>query len=87
MKNLKNIILSLVFVFAASYSMAQSGPSDPPGGGAGSQSGNPPVGGNAHIGGGLCILLTIGLAYGGRKLYSLMSEKEEGGSGDKSFVM
>ena len=76
MKNLKKIILSIVFVFAVSLSFAQSGPSEPPDGGP--SGGGPPVGGNAHIGGGLCILLTISLAYGGKKLYKLMSESEEG---------
>ena len=86
MKNLKKIILSLALTLAVSLSFSQADPGNPPGGGPGSQSGNPPVGGNAHIGGGLCILLTISMAYAGRKLYCLMSEKEEGGSSGKSFV-
>lgn len=75
-KTLTKIILSLVFVFALSFSFAQvTGPVDPPGGGGDPT--EPPVGGGAPIGGGLVIMLAAGAVYGGKKLYSLRNTEEE----------
>ena len=42
------------------------GPNDP---GTGPQPGDTPVGGDAPIGGGLFILLGLGAAYGGKRVY------------------
>ncbi len=75
-KTLKKIILSLIFVFAVSFSFAQiTSPSDPPRGGP--SEGDPPVGGGAPIGSGVVIMLAAGVVYGGKKMYSLMEENEE----------
>ena len=71
---LKKIILSLVFVFAVSFSFAQAnGPEDPPGGGPGDD--DPPVG--APISGGLVVMLAAGVVYGGKKVFTLMKENKE----------
>jgi len=50
-------------------------PGDPPGGGG--DPGGTPIGGGAPIGSGLVILLTMGAAYGGKKLYTLYTEDKE----------
>lgn len=74
-KNLKKIILSLVFVFATSFSFAQMmSPGDPGGGPSG---GDPPVGGGAPISGGIAIMFTLGALYGGKKVYHLVKKTRE----------
>jgi len=75
-KRITNIIqiLTIAFFISLSYSsLAQ--PPPPPSGGS-NNSGNQ-LGGNAPIGGGLFILLGLGAAYGGRKLYQLRKESLE----------
>ncbi len=75
-KYIKKIVLSLVFVFVASVSSSfAQGPGNPPGGGPGG--GAPPVGGGAPIGGGTVMLLILGAAYGGKKVFNLFSKSEE----------
>jgi len=69
MKNLKKIILSVVFAFAVTFSFAQmNGPTDP---GDGPEGQDPIGGGSAPISGGIAILLTLGVVYGGSKVYHL----------------
>ncbi len=79
---MKRIINNLLKTFAilllvgTSYTvMAQ--PPPPPGGGGGESTRGQAnkLGGNAPIGGGVLILLALGLAYGGKKLYD--NRKEE----------
>jgi hypothetical protein len=41
------------------------------------QSGNLPPGGGAPIGSGMVILLALGAAYGGKKLFAVKSRKKE----------
>lgn len=67
MKYLINSILTLTFV-AASFTLLAQGPPPPPSGGHGSGN-NQPAGGGAPIEGGIGILLALGAAYGGRKVY------------------
>jgi len=77
MKILKRITLTLLVIIGLTLSidsMGQGAP-DPPSGNHG-QSGNQP-GGNAPIGGGLLILLGLGAAYGGKKLYEMKKENLE----------
>jgi hypothetical protein len=50
------------------FSTAQTPP--PPNGGGSPGSGNTPVGGGAPIAGGIGILLALGAAYGGKKVYN-----------------
>ncbi len=74
MKKLLSIITLAVIVFlTATPTFAQSTQPGDPGG---DPTGEPPIGGGAPIGGGTLILLALGAAYGGKKVYAL--QKEEG---------
>ena len=70
---MKKILLIAMLTLASSTMFAQVPPPPPPNHG---ETGNVP-GGNAPIGGGLLILLSLGAAYGGKKLYDLKAEKLE----------
>jgi len=66
------VLLSMISVAA----LAQGPPPPPDGNPADHQDSK--LGGNAHIGGGVLILLALGMAYGGKRLYDLKkAEKEE----------
>ena len=69
MKKIKLILAATFVIFLSAGLMAQTGPPDPPGGHGGSDD---VPGGNAPIGGGLIILLGLGAAYGGKKVFDLM---------------
>ncbi|MDD4087784.1 MAG: hypothetical protein PHP48_11135 [Bacteroidales bacterium] len=74
-KILGKLILIVVLTASGTSLFAQAGPPEPPGD---PNAGGGPVGGNAPIGSGLAILLTLGAAYGGRKVYQYwQSQKEE----------
>lgn len=62
------IVLFLIFTFP--YTTIATDPPDP----GGSPIGEPPLGGGAPLGSGLFVLLGLGAAYGGRKLYQLKKE-------------
>ena len=70
---MKKLFIIAMLTLATTTMFAQAPPPPPPSHG---QSGNVP-GGNAPIGGGLFILLGLGAAYGGKKLYNLRKEKLE----------
>jgi hypothetical protein len=74
---MKNYILTLVFstlfIFFTTDVFSQ-GPPPPPSGAGHGASGNQ-NGGNAPIGSGLFILLGLGAAYGGKKIYKMKNEK------------
>jgi hypothetical protein len=78
MKKTQKIVLTVFFALSlmvAQNSFATTDPPNPPGehGQTGDQ-----AGGSAPIGGGLFILLGLGAAYGGKKLYDYRkSEAEE----------
>ena len=74
MKSIKRIITTAIFVFAISALSAQT-PPPPNGGQTPSQGGNDPVGGGAPITGGIGILLALGAAYGGKKIYDWKKHK------------
>jgi len=74
MKKFIAILSITVFSLALSINVNAQGPPPPPGG---AQSGDNPIGGNAPLGGGLFVLLGMGAAYGGRKLYQLRQEDEK----------
>jgi len=60
--------LITITLLTITFSIAQTPP--PPNGGNGAPTGgNTPVGGGAPIGGGLLILVALGAAYGGKKVY------------------
>lgn len=71
-KNLKKYILSLLISFAITVAFAGTNPPDP-----GSTPTGPPLGGGAPIGGGTFILIALGAAYAGRKIYNITTEKAE----------
>jgi hypothetical protein len=65
----KTILILLVIIASVTTTnlLAQAPPPPPPGHGS---TGNQ-TGGNAPIGGGLFILLGLGAAYGGKKIYDI----------------
>ena len=69
----------LISIFSLFSAIGFSQPPPPPGGSSGPGDGGHgnELGGNAPIGGGLFILLGLGAAYGGRKLYNLRKESLE----------
>ena len=75
-KGINRIILVALFSLFTVVAFTQ--PPPPPGGGTGGTNDeNNQLGGNANIGGGVLILLTLGLAYGGKRLYDLRKEQKE----------
>lgn len=72
--NFKKYIIGLILVFTVSISFADSTPGDP---GEDPSGGGEPIGGGAPIGGGLFILMSLGAAYGTKKVYNLYCEKKE----------
>jgi len=67
----KFLLLSALFV-ASQVLLAQ--PPDPPGD---PSAGGDPIGGGAPVGTGIGILLTLGAAYGSRKLYAAWKNNQE----------
>jgi hypothetical protein len=77
MKSTKKILLILL-LSGISFAGFSQGPPPPPGedgGGATPDSGNQ-LGGSAHVGGGVIILLTLALAYGGKRFYQLKKREK-----------
>jgi len=73
MKTIKLIITGIFFFFLTNGIMAQN-PPDPPDGHGSDQDEEP--GGNAPLSGGVFILLGLGAAYGGKKVFDLRKEEE-----------
>lgn len=81
MKKIKNIFLPVIFTIILITSVSPilaSDPPEPPGQGHGT-GGDLPPGGGAPIGSGTIILLALGAAYGGKKVYD-NRKKEDGAS-------
>lgn len=79
---MKKYLLKITFILSlfilSATAMAQVPPPPPSGGhGAGGNQGAGDPGGGAPIGGGLGILLALGAAYGGRKIYNAWQKEEE----------
>ncbi|MCK9447606.1 MAG: hypothetical protein M0Q41_01385 [Bacteroidales bacterium] len=75
MKKFISILLILMgFVLYNPDVVAQGPPPPPPNHG---QSGNQPAGGGAPIGSGLGILMILGAAYGGAKIYQAVKNREK----------
>lgn len=74
----KKLILTILVSGMALGAFAQDPPPPPgsDGGGATPNSGNQ-LGGSAHIGGGVLILLSLALAYGGRRVYEIKKLQKE----------
>jgi len=73
MKTIKLIITGIFFFFLTNGVMAQS-PPEPPDSHGSDQDEEP--GGNAPLSGGLIILMGLGAAYGGKKVFDLGKEDE-----------
>ncbi len=64
------IVISMSFLLNSNYLGAQStSPSDP----GGSPESGTPLGGGAPIGDGTTVLMLLGIAYGGRKIFRLFN--------------
>ncbi len=76
MKKIKIVLSGIIILLLSTGIMAQGGDPPPPPGGHGSGDDEEP-GGGAPIGSGIFILLSLGAAYGGKKLYELKNEDVE----------
>ncbi len=77
MKTIKKITgLVILILFFAPLTQVMAQPGAPPADKNGTEGGTP-IGGDAPIGGGLIILGTLGLAYGGKKIYDLRKKQKE----------
>lgn len=74
MKTIKLIITGF-FCLILSMNLFAQGPPDPPGGHGSDEDEQP--GGNAHLSGGITILLTLTALYCSKKVYILTSENKE----------
>ena len=80
----RGILLSAILLSLFITSVVLADPPSPPGpGGSSIGGGGTPVG--APIDGGLSILLAMGAAYGGKKLYQARKEKHEDEKEEKSL--
>ncbi len=68
-KVFKVLVVSAFLLAGPIFLSAQPQPNDP--GAGGGTVGSGPIGGAAPIGGGLIIMLTLGAAYGARKVYNI----------------
>jgi hypothetical protein len=75
-KQITSLLFTIVLTVFTVNGFCQVPPPPPTGAGHGA-TGNQ-NGGSAPIGGGLFILLGLGAAYGGKKLYKLFDENKEG---------
>ena len=74
MKNIMKFLSLAIFAFILSFSLNAQDPPHPDDGSAGGGTGNGgpingPAGGGAGLAGGIGVLLSLGGAYGGRKVY------------------
>ncbi len=76
MKAIKILVFSGLLSVSVSTLGQGAPPPPPPGGGSGGNQ-NQNGGGGAPIGGGLGILLAMGAAYGGKKIYNVYNEEIE----------
>ena len=74
---LKRMLLVAVFSLFMVVAFGQNPPPPPGGGGGTENTGDNQLGGAAHIGGGVLILLALGLAYGGKRVYDLKKAQKE----------
>jgi hypothetical protein len=68
-KSMRTLLLLVLLMAAATFTLAQNPPHPNNGGGPGA--GNAPVGGGAPLDGGTGIFLLLGAAYGSRKIHRM----------------
>jgi len=75
---MKNLVIIILITLITGFSLDSTAqvPPPPPSGGHG-ESGNQPAGNGAPIGSGLFILLGLGAAYGGKKVWDFRKKLEE----------
>jgi hypothetical protein len=73
-RDIKVFLIAAFLLIAPVLMFAQTPPH--PNGGAVPSGSNTPVGAGAPVGNGIFILLTLALAYAGRKVYDVRCEKE-----------
>jgi len=76
-RNGKNLLVVLLFSMLTMGAYADSAPPPPPGGAGATNTngGNNQLGGGTPVGGGLFILLSLALGYGGKKFYNFRKKK------------
>ena len=77
-KNGKKLLVILVFSILTFGGFAQTDPPPPPGGGGTTNTNTSAnqLGGAAHIGGGVLILIALAVGYGGKRFYELQKKDE-----------
>jgi hypothetical protein len=77
-RKIKVILIVSLLTIISTGAFAQD-PPPPPGedGGGNPANSDNQLGGAAHVGGGLLILFSLAIAYGGRQLYLLQVQKKE----------
>ena len=77
-RNGKRLLVVLMFTGLTFGGFAQTDPPPPPGGGntTNTNDADNQLGGRAHVGGGILILLTLAVAYGGKRFYDLRKGAE-----------
>jgi hypothetical protein len=75
MKTFTKTLATLITITLLTINLPGQTPPPPNGGGDPTQGGNTPVGGGAPIAGGIGILLVLGAAYGGKKVYDFKKRK------------
>lgn len=73
-KQIFTFLIFMLFLFSCTIVFGQEPPPPPSHGSSGNQS---PPGGGAPIGEGLVMLLVMGAAYGGKKLYQVKNSLDE----------
>jgi len=76
-KAILNLIISGLFVIVPVIIASVSAPPPPPPGGPGSSGATPIGGGGAPIGSGIVMLISMGAAYGAKKVYNARKRLEE----------
>jgi len=77
---MKKIIITALFIISLSFTTSELAAQVPPPPSGHGGTGNAPAddpGGGAPIGGGLGVLLALGAAYGGRKVYRAWKDQQE----------
>lgn len=76
-KTIMKTLMTLAFTLLMGTLAYTQAPPPPPAGGHGQGTNQSPSGGGAPIGSGIGILLALGAAYGGSKIYNFWKQKEE----------
>ncbi len=76
MKNITKALATIILGIVLSFSVQNIYADAPPDPGGGPGSGDQPVGGGAPLGGGLIMLISMGVAYGFKKVYGNQTKEK-----------